>query len=271
MKLFLMRHAEAESGMQMDPTRKLTPTGKDQARMMGKWLARQVEKPEIILQSNFHRARSTAQRVGKQLGLAPMICPQLDPENEPEIAWKAIKDIGKDKGVQSVIAITHGPLVEKMLAYLTGSNLPNQFHFAHATIAMFETVGGVTEEQKQKRSLKLRESVDSGDTEKSWVGGTCEVCQDNSDAGWIDMDDTFPSGDDEPPAHPNCDCDLETRDALQESAVPLPRRGILHWMVTPNVVARDEDELDMVTSEAFAAVDAALRLAEVATLIEGEW
>ena len=66
--------------------------------------------------------------------------------------------------------------------------------------------------------LRLREAADSGATEKSWVGGTCEACQENADAGWIDMDDTFPSGDDEPPAHPNCDCDIETRDAAEEEA-----------------------------------------------------
>ncbi len=40
------------------------------------------------------------------------------------------------------------------------------------------------------------------------------------------------------------------------------KRGIMHWMVTPNVVARDEDELDLVTSEAQAAVEAALDLVE---------
>jgi hypothetical protein len=74
----------------------------------------------------------------------------------------------------------------------------------------------VSESQKAKRSKKLREAADSGDTEKSWVGGTCDVCQENADAGWIDMDDTFPSGDDEPPAHPHCDCDIETRDSSDE-------------------------------------------------------
>jgi hypothetical protein len=65
------------------------------------------------------------------------------------------------------------------------------------------------------RSLKLREAVDRGDTEKSWVGGTCPVCEENAAAGWIDIDEAFPSGDDEPPAHPNCECELETRDAQE--------------------------------------------------------
>ncbi|MBF6560547.1 MAG: hypothetical protein IVW56_09670 [Candidatus Binataceae bacterium] len=35
-----------------------------------------------------------------------------------------------------------------------------------------------------------------------------ELCQDNEDAGPIGLDADFPSGDDCPPAHPNCRCAL---------------------------------------------------------------
>lgn len=36
----------------------------------------------------------------------------------------------------------------------------------------------------------------------------CPICQDNADQGPIDVDDDFESGDDAPPAHPNCECVL---------------------------------------------------------------
>lgn len=36
----------------------------------------------------------------------------------------------------------------------------------------------------------------------------CPVCEENEAAGPIDVDDTFPSGDDAPTAHPNCECYL---------------------------------------------------------------
>lgn len=47
-------------------------------------------------------------------------------------------------------------------------------------------------------------------TSKEWLLGSdpCDVCLDNSDDGVIDYGDTFASGDDAPPAHPNCVCDL---------------------------------------------------------------
>jgi SPP1 gp7 family putative phage head morphogenesis protein len=43
--------------------------------------------------------------------------------------------------------------------------------------------------------------------QKEWLDSDgCDECSENADAGPIDLDDTFPSGDDCPPAHPNCRC-----------------------------------------------------------------
>jgi hypothetical protein len=43
---------------------------------------------------------------------------------------------------------------------------------------------------------------------KDWMLGAeaCDVCQENADAGRIGIDDSFPSGDETPPGHPNCRC-----------------------------------------------------------------
>jgi hypothetical protein len=57
-------------------------------------------------------------------------------------------------------------------------------------------------------------AVDLGMTEKEWDtdGEGCEeICQPNADAGWIPIDDDFPSGDDMPTAHPRCDCGCNYR------------------------------------------------------------
>ena len=40
------------------------------------------------------------------------------------------------------------------------------------------------------------------------VADPCDLCQENADVSPIGIDDTFPSGDTEPPAHPNCVCDI---------------------------------------------------------------
>ena len=55
--------------------------------------------------------------------------------------------------------------------------------------------------------------------EKAWdADGTeaCEdICQPNVDQDWIPIDDDFDSGDDAPPAHPNCDCGISFRKGSQ--------------------------------------------------------
>ena len=58
----------------------------------------------------------------------------------------------------------------------------------------------------------------SGMDQKSWdADGTdaCEECTANIDAGWIDIDEDFPSGDDGPTAHPGCDCGLDFRKGVK--------------------------------------------------------
>ena len=43
-----------------------------------------------------------------------------------------------------------------------------------------------------------------------WVvgAGECDICEENAAAGPVAMGEAFPSGDDMPPAHPNCRCDV---------------------------------------------------------------
>lgn len=59
---------------------------------------------------------------------------------------------------------------------------------------------------------------DSGVELVEWlVADPCDLCQENADVSPIRIDETFPSGDTEPPAHPNCVCDIapyvvDTRD-----------------------------------------------------------
>jgi hypothetical protein len=51
------------------------------------------------------------------------------------------------------------------------------------------------------------------DLRKIWVvagGDCCDLCEDNADAGPIEIEDDFPSGDDAEPGHPNCRCHTES-------------------------------------------------------------
>jgi len=56
-------------------------------------------------------------------------------------------------------------------------------------------------------------AVEAGLDEKRWDpdGDACPECQANADQGWIDIEDSFDSGDDAPTSHPGCDCGCDYR------------------------------------------------------------
>jgi hypothetical protein len=61
---------------------------------------------------------------------------------------------------------------------------------------------------RRETALSLDYDEHSWETES---GDPCPVCEDNEAAGWIDIDNDFPSGDDAPTAHPNCQCVVNFR------------------------------------------------------------
>jgi hypothetical protein len=65
-------------------------------------------------------------------------------------------------------------------------------------------------EMSRAASIAAREMYqDSGVELVEWLtADPCDECQENEDVSPIPIDGTFPSGDTEPPAHPNCVCSL---------------------------------------------------------------
>jgi hypothetical protein len=57
--------------------------------------------------------------------------------------------------------------------------------------------------------------------QKSWAIDdiACPVCRGNAAAGWIGIDDVFPSGDSLGPAHPNCACGIAYRRSSDASSI----------------------------------------------------
>ncbi|HWY79521.1 MAG TPA: phage portal protein [Candidatus Sulfotelmatobacter sp.] len=88
------------------------------------------------------------------------------------------------------------------------------------------TIGNFFDDQSDYRAERLArtETIDAyaqGNLEgyrqsgvvtgKEWLPdeSACPICQANQDDGVISLDDSFSSGDDAPPAHPNCECALQ--------------------------------------------------------------
>lgn len=71
-------------------------------------------------------------------------------------------------------------------------------------------------------NVATRDRYESSNVQEvEWLASdSCEICAENADASPIGIGDTFPSGDSEPPAHPNCECALapvyESLESLDE-------------------------------------------------------
>jgi phosphohistidine phosphatase len=236
-KILICRHGESESGPREDPTRELTSTGKAQARLVGRWLKHQTTKPEVVIESNMKRSRQTAKRIADRLGVDRLQATRglLDPDADPEQAWEEIIRIGKEAGAECVIAVTHGPLVQELVAMMTGAS-PALVHFPHGAVAQIDsetdilhwlvTPSVIARDEGEAVLVQPRPEVTALEAEltaaaedlaelleargayyyeevtlKRWVlgpggrSGNCEDCIENSDEGEIEESDFFPGGD----------------------------------------------------------------------------
>ena len=73
MNLYLLRHAEAEEEAASDGERKLTERGREQARTIGRFCARNDLYPEKIITSPLVRAQQTAKIVADELKVADRV------------------------------------------------------------------------------------------------------------------------------------------------------------------------------------------------------
>jgi phosphohistidine phosphatase len=123
MNLLLMRHCESESGPQDDPTRQLTETGKRQAREMGAFLARQIGRVDLVITSWMARARDTAAPMAAALGCERIEeTPMLEAERIAVLAWREIRILATLHEAETVLVVSHHPLVSALIEELTGAD-----------------------------------------------------------------------------------------------------------------------------------------------------
>lgn len=127
MHLYIQRHAEAESGERDDQGRSLTPHGRRQATEMGRWLARQIGRVDLILTSPFVRAAQTTALMDDALGCGIVVdLSGLTPDAAPELAWQEIRP--HVQGAHHVLVVTHHPLMERLISFLCGAIMEEPGH-----------------------------------------------------------------------------------------------------------------------------------------------
>ncbi len=117
MKVWILRHGEAQPHARRDAERELTAHGREQvlhsaARLIGQPL-------DCILVSPYVRAQQTAELVRKALGFTSELItvPWLTPESEPRDALSKLADSG------NVLLVSHQPFVGELISLLLHGHL----------------------------------------------------------------------------------------------------------------------------------------------------
>lgn len=118
MRLYLVRHAEAERG-DPDELRRLTPAGRAAARELGRRLADEGVRPDAVLTSPLLRARETADEIARATDAGVEPVEALRPGATARDVTAAVAGRG-----ETVVVVGHQPDCGQIAAALTDGPEP---------------------------------------------------------------------------------------------------------------------------------------------------
>jgi phosphohistidine phosphatase len=117
-RLFLVRHAEAEPG-EPDDLRTLTSHGRWQAKELGRRLAKHGIHPDAVLSSPLLRARQTADAIAAPADVVAEPDERLAPGATPD----AVRAVVAGRG-DTVVVVGHQPDCGQIAAAISGGDPP---------------------------------------------------------------------------------------------------------------------------------------------------
>ncbi len=138
MNLYIFRHGHAEnkdqSPAKTDEARRLTKEGKEQVRWACTKAKELGAKPTVILTSPLFRARETA-KIADQI-FRPTGGVREDPCLVPEAQVEEVyRSLGKLKSTDSVVLVTHLPILGHLFEDLLDWNVWDQLDFDNGAMA----------------------------------------------------------------------------------------------------------------------------------------
>lgn len=134
MELFLLRHGNAESSAPRDRDRELSAEGREELRVVLSACGEQLASVDYVLVSPYLRAQQTCD-------IARSYLPQITAEQQqtvdflkPNGSSQAVIDWAYSAGYQSVLMVTHQPLVGILLDELCGFE-PGRYRMGTAALA----------------------------------------------------------------------------------------------------------------------------------------
>ncbi len=134
MKVWILRHGEAQAHARSDAERGLTAHGREEvlksaAHLLGKPLSRIIASPYV-------RARQTAELVRQALGFSEQIAiaPWLTPDGRPDQVLARLDGYGSD----DILLVSHQPLVGALIGLAVHGNLQQPQPMSTASLAELE-------------------------------------------------------------------------------------------------------------------------------------
>ena len=161
MQVFIMRHGDAVLEAASDAVRPLTVTGCDETRLMATWLKSQQVKIDCVLVSPFLRAEQTLEIVGETLTLPAQtdVLAELTPCGDVGRVGDYIEALAGE-GVNSVLVVSHLPLVGYLVSELCPQETPPMFcTSAVASVTLDDAGNGVFNWQMNPCNLKVAKAI----------------------------------------------------------------------------------------------------------------
>lgn len=137
MKVWVLRHGEAQAQATSDRERPLTPTGLTQAQGVGQFIAEHAAIDRVFV-SPYLRAQQTCAEVLRPLGLTAQTVDWLTPDVSPEQVIDALERMQGEEQVWEVLLVSHQPLVSQLVSLLVDGHLQGYYPMAPASLVALE-------------------------------------------------------------------------------------------------------------------------------------
>lgn len=135
MRIWILRHGQAEPDAPTDAERSLTDVGRDEVCRVARLL---VDEPlDAVLASPYRRAQQTAEAVCLQIGFARGIStvPWLTPDDEPAQCI----DFLAERAESNLLLVSHQPLVGQLVSLLVEGHRRGHYFMPTAGLVCLDT------------------------------------------------------------------------------------------------------------------------------------
>jgi phosphohistidine phosphatase len=123
MKLYLLRHGEAETRAHNDPGRELTARGREEIAHVARLFAARAIQLQRCFASPYIRAAQTAALFLSES--RQRIAPESTPVLMPEVRASIVMDFLEGVREQEMLLVSHNPLVSELHALLVDGDISN--------------------------------------------------------------------------------------------------------------------------------------------------